>query len=126
MINTEQQEMALLRQRLTETEAELVRAKTVIRSVAGAIIDVDLKTYHGMKQLLMANDVYKSQVGHEPIRSNILEIMNDLRRFARNRFEAAGIIATVEPAPGEEPDASNDIQNRAKNPSQRHTGNRLA
>lgn len=106
MINTETQEMILLRQRLTDAEAKLARAETVIQRMAGAIIDVDLKTFHAMKQLLMANDVYKSQIGHEPIRSNILEILNDLRRFARNRFEAAGIVATVEPPAEEQTDAS--------------------
>lgn len=105
--NTELQEVALLRQRLTYVEAELVRAKEVIQRQAGAIIDTDLKTFHAMKQLLTANDVYKNNIGHDPMRVNILEIMNDLRRFAKRRFEAAGIIATVEPAPnGEQPDAS--------------------
>jgi hypothetical protein len=107
MINTEQQEMALLRQRLTDTEAELERAKAVIRAQAGAIIDVDLKTFHCMKQLLTANDVFKSNIGHDPMRVNILEILNDLRRFAKRRFEAAGIIATAQDTPSEEePDAS--------------------
>jgi hypothetical protein len=40
-----------------------------------------------MKQLLTANDVKKDKA----MRENILEIMNELTRFAQNRFEAAGI-----------------------------------
>ena len=104
--STESQEMTLLRQKLTDAEARLVKAEAVIQRQAGAILDVDLKTFHCMKQLLTANDVYRDSVGHDPMRVNILEIVNDLRRFAKRRFEAAGIIATIEPpAPnGEKPE----------------------
>lgn len=123
MINTESQEMTLLRQRLTDTEAELARAKNVIERQAGAIIDVDLKTYHAMKQLLTANDVFRDSIGHDPMRVNILEILNDVRRFAKHRFESAGIIATAELAPNGEHDASHDIPKRVESTSQRHTGN---
>jgi hypothetical protein len=49
-----------------------------------AAIDVDLKIYAAMKQLLTANDV-KRDAG---MRTNILEIMNELRRFTRERLEA--------------------------------------
>ena len=107
MTNTESQEIALLRQRLTDSEARLERAEETIRRCAGAIMDTDLKTFHSMKQLLTANDVYRDSIGHDPMRVNILEILNDMRRFAKRRFEAAGIIATVQKAPNEEePDAS--------------------
>lgn len=90
------QELGILSAKLTDTEKRLKMAEDTIKRQAGAIIDVDLKVFHCMKQLLTANDVYKSAVGHEPMRVNILEILNDLRRFARGRFEEAGIHAYAE------------------------------
>ena len=92
-MDTTTQEVAILSTKLADTEKRLKMAEDVIKRQAGAIIDVDLKLYHCMKQLLTANDVYKSAIGHEPMRVNILEILNDLRRFARGQFEAAGIHA---------------------------------
>ncbi len=98
-MDTTVQENAILSAKLTDTEKRLKMAEDVIKRQAGAIIDVDMKVYHSMKQLLTANDVYKIAVGHEPMRVNILEILNDLRRFARGRFEDAGIHAYAEEEP---------------------------
>ena len=52
---------------------------------AQAAVDIDLKIYSSMKQLLTANDV-KRDAG---MRTNILEIMNELRRFTKERLEIA-------------------------------------
>ncbi len=95
--SAETQEMAILRQRLTDAEVERGRAKQVIARQAAAIMNVDLKVYHCMKQLLTANDVYRDSVGHDPMRINILEILNDLRRYAQHEFERAGIITEGAP-----------------------------
>lgn len=95
-MDTTVQELRILSDKLADAERRLKMAEDVIKRQAGAIIDVDYKTFHSMKQLLTANDVYKSAVGHEPMRVNILEILNDLRRFARNKFETAGIHAYAE------------------------------
>lgn len=97
-MDTTQQELRILSDKLTETERRLTMAEDVIKRQAGAIIDVDYKLYASMKQLLTANDVWKTAVGHEPMRVQILEILNDLRRFARGKFEAAGIHAYAEGA----------------------------
>lgn len=96
-------ELKILSDKLANAERKLEVAEDVIKRQAGAIIDVDYKIYHSMKQLLTANDVYKTAVGHDPMRVNVLEIMNDLRRFARAQFEKAGIMAYAE-----EPDGSID------------------
>lgn len=87
MITDEVREISILRAKLDEATSELQRATRIIKAQAGAIMDVDLKTRHSMKQLLTANDVKKDKA----MRENILEIMNELTRFAQNRFEAAGI-----------------------------------
>ena len=121
MIETE--EVELLRQRLEATEARLVRAEETIKKIAGAIIDTDFKTFHCMKQLLTANDVFRDSIGHDPMRVNILEILNDLRRFTKKRFEVAGIIAVAQSEPnGEEPDASHGDGDR---PNSLHRGRNI-
>lgn len=56
-----------------------------------AAIDVDLKIFASMKQLLTANDV-KRDAG---MRTNILEIMNELRRYTRERLEIANANPSV-------------------------------
>jgi len=87
MITDEVREIGILRAKLDKVEEENRRATSIIRAQAGAIMDVDFKIRHSMKQLLTANDVKKDKA----MRENILEIMNELTRFAQNRFEMAGI-----------------------------------
>jgi len=117
MIDTTVQDNRLLQARLEQALQKLELAESVIKQQAGAILDVDLKVYACMKQLLTANDVYKSSVGHEPMRVNVLEIMNTLRRFASNRFRAAGIDAYISPAAGVVPDGNG--QSRRIHPEHR-------
>lgn len=87
MTTDDVREITILRTKLNEAETEAQRATRIIRAQAGAIMDVDFKIRHSMKQLLTANDVKKDKA----MRENILEIMNELTRFAQNRFEVAGI-----------------------------------
>lgn len=103
MIDTTAAENGILQTRLEQTQQKLALAEDVLKRQAGAILDIDLKIYSSMKQLLTANDVYKLSAGHEPMRVNVLEIMNTLRRFASNRFKAAGIDAYISPATGDRP-----------------------
>ena len=53
-----------------------------------AALEIDLKMRMVMKRLLVGNDIK----GDKVMRENILEQMNDLRRFAQACFQKAGIL----------------------------------
>ncbi len=77
-------EVQILREKLTQAEDQLVLVRR-------ALWESDMKVHNVMTRLLVANDVNKGTMAFWPMRSNILEQMNDLRRNIRGFFANVGI-----------------------------------
>ena len=83
-----EREVYLLRDRLTSTEDEFALYKL---NVEKALAESELKLDAVMRRLLAANDVSKGTVYFAPMRTSVLEHMNDFRRQMRGFFVNAGV-----------------------------------
>lgn len=84
-----EKEVVLLRDKLTRTEDDFEEYK---KNTSLALTEANLKINAVMTRLLAANDVSKRTPFFAPMRTNILEHMNDLRRQINGFFINAGIV----------------------------------